>query len=53
MEMLTPSTKMPVLFLGHGNPMYAISENKYRTVWQEIGKKLPEPKAILCISAHW
>ena len=47
------SDKMPLLFVGHGNPMYAISENKYRTVWQEIGNKLPPPKAILCISAHW
>ncbi len=47
------TSKMPLLFVGHGNPMYAISENKYRKVWEEMGIKLPHPKAILCISAHW
>lgn len=49
----TSSDKMPILFVGHGNPMYAISDNKYKLAWQEIGKKLSAPKAILCISAHW
>lgn len=49
----TSSDKMPVLFVGHGNPMNAITDNKYRTKWEEIGKKLNPPKAILCISAHW
>lgn len=47
------SDRMPVLFVGHGNPMYAISENKYKKVWEEMGKKLPHPTAVLCISAHW
>jgi len=45
--------KMPVLFVGHGNPMYAISDNKYSKVWREMGKRLVRPKAILCVSAHW
>lgn len=47
------SDKMPVLFVGHGNPMYAISDNKYNKVWRELGKKLVLPKAVLCVSAHW
>jgi 4,5-DOPA dioxygenase extradiol len=46
-------TKMPVLFVGHGNPMNAIMPNEYSRKWKEIGDKLPKPKAILCISAHW
>lgn len=45
--------QMPVLFIGHGNPMNAIIENTYSKNWMEIGKELPFPKAILCISAHW
>jgi 4,5-DOPA dioxygenase extradiol len=45
--------KMPVLFVGHGNPMNAIMPNAYNKKWKEIGDKLPKPKAILCISAHW
>ena len=47
------SGKMPVIFVGHGNPMFAITPNPYRDVWAEIGKKMPTPNAILCISAHW
>jgi 4,5-DOPA dioxygenase extradiol len=45
--------QMPVLFVGHGNPMNAITNNSYSNTWAEIGKKLNPPKAILCISAHW
>jgi 4,5-DOPA dioxygenase extradiol len=45
--------RMPVLFVGHGNPMNAIEENEFRRTWEELGRKLPKPKAILCISAHW
>lgn len=44
---------MPVLFLGHGSPMNAIEENEFVTGWRNIGKTLPWPAAILCISAHW
>jgi 4,5-DOPA dioxygenase extradiol len=45
--------RMPFLFVGHGNPMNAITENRYSKSWAEMGKKLPLPKAILCVSAHW
>lgn len=45
--------KMPVLFLGHGSPMNAIEENEFVTGFRNIGKEIPKPNAILCISAHW
>tara|TARA_R110002124_G_scaffold254659_1_gene420268 strand:- start:1079 stop:1966 length:888 start_codon:yes stop_codon:yes gene_type:complete len=45
--------KMPVLFLGHGNPMNAIEENEFVTEFRKLGKELARPNAILCISAHW
>ncbi len=45
--------KMPVLFVGHGSPMNAIEDNEFGRAWTDIGKKLPKPKAILAISAHW
>ena len=45
--------KMPVLFLGHGSPMNAIEENEFVTGFRNIGKELPKPNAILCVSAHW
>jgi len=44
---------MPVLFMGHGNPMNAIEDNAYTKSWAELTKTLPTPRAILCISAHW
>lgn len=45
--------KMPALFIGHGAPTYVLGENKYNKAWKEIGKKIPTPKAVVCISAHW
>jgi 4,5-DOPA dioxygenase extradiol len=49
-----PETKkMPVLFVGHGNPMNAIEDNEYSRGWTEIAKKIPKPEAILSVSAHW
>jgi 4,5-DOPA dioxygenase extradiol len=47
------SEKMPVLFIGHGSPMNAIEENEFVSGWRNIGKTLPKPNAILCVSAHW
>ncbi len=45
--------QMPVLFMGHGSPMNAIEENEFVTEWRNVGKTLPKPNAILCVSAHW
>ncbi|MCW3121717.1 MAG: dioxygenase extradiol [Flavipsychrobacter sp.] len=50
---LPASQRMPVLFIGHGNPMNAIEENVYSNSWKSMGKTLPRPQAILSISAHW
>ncbi|MEM0448575.1 MAG: 4,5-DOPA dioxygenase extradiol [Methanomassiliicoccales archaeon] len=44
---------MPVVFVGHGSPLNAIENNEYSRTWARLGKLLPRPKAILCISAHW
>lgn len=49
-----PTTeRMPVLFLGHGNPMNALEENEFVKGFRDIADGLPTPKTILCISAHW
>jgi 4,5-DOPA dioxygenase extradiol len=45
--------QMPVLFVGHGSPMNAIEENEFVEGWRTVGKTLPKPVAILCVSAHW
>ena len=44
---------MPVLFVGHGSPMNAIEDNAYSRAWMHMGRSLPRPRAIVCISAHW
>lgn len=44
---------MPVLFVGHGNPMNAIEDTDFSRAWAHEGMLLPRPNAILCISAHW
>jgi 4,5-DOPA dioxygenase extradiol len=50
---LVSTEKMPVLFLGHGNPMNAIEENEFVRGFRNVAIGIPKPKAILCISAHW
>jgi 4,5-DOPA dioxygenase extradiol len=50
---LRPGGRMPALFVGHGNPMHAITDSAYSRGWAEIGAALPPPAAILCVSAHW
>jgi 4,5-DOPA dioxygenase extradiol len=44
---------MPTIFFGHGNPMNALLSNAYTASWATIGSRIPRPKAILSISAHW
>lgn len=48
-----PSSRMPVAFLGHGNPMNALERNRYTEAWRAFGRTVPRPRAILAISAHW
>lgn len=45
--------RMPAIFFGHGNPMNALFDNDYTRAWAAIGRSVPHPRAILCVSAHW
>jgi 4,5-DOPA dioxygenase extradiol len=48
------SARIPAVFLGHGNPMNALSENSWTRAWAALGAGLaPRPRAVLAISAHW
>jgi len=47
------SLATPVLFLGHGSPMNAISNNAFTSKLAELAAQFIKPKAICCISAHW
>ena len=46
--------KMPVLFVGHGNPMNALDKNSpFNQNFRQTTQTFEKPKAILMISAHW
>jgi 4,5-DOPA dioxygenase extradiol len=47
------SKSMPVIFVGHGSPMNAIENNEFSKTWEGLGQRLPRPRAIVCVSAHW
>lgn len=51
------STRMPVVFSGHGSPMLALEHNEVTRGLRELGDKLlrehGKPRAILAVSAHW
>ena len=53
MSWIETSARVPAIFVGHSNPMNAIEDNEYSLAWRRLGKDLPRPGAILCISAHW
>ena len=44
---------MPAVFFGHGNPLNALADNDWSRGWAALGRDLPKPRAILCVSAHW
>lgn len=47
------SAPLPILFIGHGSPLQAIEPSRYSAVWEHLGRTLPQPRAILVVSAHW
>lgn len=44
---------MPAIFFGHGNPMNALADNDFTRAWAACGSAVPEPAAVISISAHW
>lgn len=46
-------TLMPILFIGHGSPMNGIENNIFSQQWAKTAGEIPQPKAIIVISAHW
>jgi len=50
---MEPAALMPAAFFGHGSPMNALEVNRYSAAWRAFGQSVPQPRAILVISAHW
>ncbi|MDR3412013.1 MAG: class III extradiol ring-cleavage dioxygenase [Formivibrio sp.] len=46
-------TTLPGLFVSHGSPMLALDAGRTGQAWQQLAAKLPRPRAILMLSAHW
>jgi aromatic ring-opening dioxygenase catalytic subunit (LigB family) len=46
------ASSMPVGFVGHGNPLNVAMRQRAEP-WQRWARSLPNPKAVLTISAHW
>jgi len=49
----TSPSRLPALFVGHGSPMNALTDNTYTQALRAQRKLLSRPRAIVCISAHW
>ena len=43
----------PVLFVSHGAPDVLLDPGATVRLWQDLGARLPRPRAILVVSAHW
>lgn len=50
---MTDTPRMPPLFIGHGSPMNTLERNGFTDSWRAFGLRLPRPRALLVISAHW
>ncbi len=50
---LSKSERMPVLFVGHGNPMNVLWDNDFTRHLKSLSSRLARPNAILVVSAHW
>ena len=40
----TTAELMPAAFLGHGNPMNALADNRYTQAWHALGRAVPRPR---------
>lgn len=45
--------RMPVIFTGHGSPMNVIEDNRWSRGFASLRDFVPQPRAILAVSAHW
>ena len=47
------SDSMPAVFIGHGSPLNIVLENAFTASLRNLGQMLPQPRAVLVVSAHW
>jgi len=44
---------LPTLFISHGSPMHALDGGAAGAAWTRLAARLPRPRALLMVSAHW
>ena len=44
---------LPVLFVSHGSPMFAVEPGEAGPQLARLGRTLPRPRAVLVLSPHW
>jgi 4,5-DOPA dioxygenase extradiol len=45
--------RLPTLFLSHGSPLHALDPGGAGGAWAAAAARLPRPRAVLVVSAHW
>lgn len=46
-------SRFPAVFISHGSPELPLQSGSVVDFFKQLGTQLGQPKAILCISAHW
>ena len=44
---------LPTLFISHGSPLHALEAGAAGASWARLAERLPRPRALLMVSAHW
>lgn len=45
--------RLPTIFVTHGAPTLILDDCPARDFLGALGRQLPRPKAVVCVSAHW
>jgi 4,5-DOPA dioxygenase extradiol len=48
-----PNERMPAAFINHGPARMTIEKNDRTRQWAELQHRMPAPRAIVVVSAHW
>src|SRR5689334_14811455 len=47
------TARLPAVFVAHGSPMMAVEDDDATRMLAALGKRLPRPRALVVVSAHW